>query len=513
LSSYRVQIKSDDGSENVYEASFDGSLVSRERRSFSKHLIRSFLKNALTREVWHGAPWVVSEPLARECDLPTEIPPHLQQTARIADKKALKRAQASRGAESSMFTITDFRHHPHGKKGPPVFGLSAPPTMHQPWQSRPGGKSKSKFASLNYDSKSEHGLGPADWRHYPIPGDQIVTNGNSNVQGFVFYPHDQPPYAQGAIFEQAIPMHRKNRANSPPLIKYPIDDLDVPPKSSTAQRPKLKSYIETLALDDDTKSITGKFDEKAVGSLLEIWNTLNVHSDVYILDSFTFDDFVEAIRFPSQTVECELLSEIHCAIFKLLVDDKGTLMVSLPKIRDLPQESESEEEEEEEEEEEQEAEEDNEPEPPRRTTRSSLAKAEIVAIEETLAGKPEAHRAAELQAQNPWQEQCQERKFKENAWHKVLVGVIYQLSHNKVMKERCEKVLAQLVPSDMEPTEETVIAQYSILDVNLRLDALELLVMLSVRTQAIRDHLEAMSQEMTDLRKRKIEQQRLKKEM
>ncbi|KAK0946622.1 hypothetical protein LTS01_026040, partial [Friedmanniomyces endolithicus] len=33
----------------------------------------------------------------------------------------------------------------------------------------------------------------------------------------------------------------------------------------------------------------------SVGMLLEIWNTLNVQCEVYVLDSFTFDDFVDAL--------------------------------------------------------------------------------------------------------------------------------------------------------------------------------------------------------------------------
>ena len=59
--------------------------------------------------------------------------------------------------------------------------------------------------------------------------------------------------------------------------------------------------------------------------LLEVWNTLNVQCEVYVLDSFTFDDFVDAMRYSSLEPACELLEEVHCAVLKLFIDDDGAL--------------------------------------------------------------------------------------------------------------------------------------------------------------------------------------------
>ena len=145
---------------------------------------------------------------------------------------------------------------------------------------------------------------------------------------------------------------------------------------------------------------------------------------------------------------------------------------------------------------------------------SSLAKAAELAKERSPS--PEnllAHLAADLQADHPWQERCKDREFSGNMWQPILTGLLYQISLNDRMKDRCDNILSKLLPPDMEATDETVLAKYTTLDVNLRLDALEIIVMLSVRTKAIREQLEKMSQEMTDLRKRKIEQQRMKKDL
>jgi hypothetical protein len=530
FSKYTVQIKSD-GPNGPQEDFFETKDVNRDRRNFSKHLIRSFLKNALSKEAWHGAPWVVKEPLAIECDLPIQIPPHLQQSARIAEKKALKKAhlEQQKQAEQSMFTITDFRQHPNGRKGGSAAGLTGPPIMPQPWQSRPGGKQKTKFIQHNFQAGTHMG-GPGDFHQYPLDPNQahFEMNGNGHVQGFVLYPHDQPPYPQSAVYQQVtkLPTHSKDRMLSPPpppQIKYPIEDLDVHPKETDLERPTLKFFTDLAVAgqEDDEDCPTGKFDEKSVGSLLEVWNTLNVHNEVFILDSFTFDDLAEALRFSSPDVECELLTEVHCAVLKQLVNEKGDLMIDLPQFDESSDEESSdgessEEADEEEEEPEKDPEPEPEPEPPRRTTRGSLAKAEALAMAQARSPTPETveiHRAAELQAESPWKDRCKDREFRNNGWQPILAGILYQISLNDAMKERCERLLSKLLPSDMEPSDETVIDQYSELNVNLRLDALEIIVMLSVRTKAIREHLEKMSQEMTDLRKRKIEQQRLKKDL
>jgi DDT domain-containing chromatin protein len=529
FSKYTVQIKY--SGRIPREAFFETKDVTRDRRSFSKHLLRSFLKNALSKETWHGAPWVVKEPLAIECELPLEVPPHLQQSARVAEKKALKKAHAEqqRLVEQSMFTITDFRQHPNGRRPGYLPGPTSPPVSQPVWNSKPMGKSKTKFIQHNFEAGAPgHLQNHNDFRYYPHDPNNphYSPNGNGNVQGFVMYPHDQPPYSQAAVYHHAtsLPMHRKDKAQSPPpppQIKYPIEDMDVPPKETDITRPPLKSFIDlpVAGLESDEDYPTGKLKEESIGPMLEVWNTLNVHSEVFILDSFTLDDFAEALRFSAPDGECELLAEVHCAVLKQLVDSQGKLMVPLPQFEE-PSEKDSDEEDsssaEEEAEEEPEPEPEPQPEPPRRTTRGSLAKAEAEALALAKSPTPEEiaiHHAAELEARNPWRERCKLRDFRNHMWQVVLVGLLYQASLVPALKERCERLLSHLVPPDIEPTDRTVVERYSTLDVNMRLEALEIIVMLSHSTKAIREHLEKMSLEMTDLRKRKIEQQRLKKDL
>jgi hypothetical protein len=503
------------------EGFFDDQNVTRDRKNFSKHLLRSFLKNALSKETWHGAPWIVKENLARDFDLPLDVPPHLQQSARVAEKKALaqqkKAALGQQVADGGLFTITDFRNAPIGRKNPAVIVPAGPPAVHRPWQSKPNLKQKHRFIQHNiqtYQPGVEQQFVQYQQVHPDLQPVQYAPNGNGHMQAIVMYTSDQPTYPQGPIFQPitTLPIQQKERIPSPPppiQIKYPTEDLDVPPRDTSLQRPSLKFFTDQQAVGDESKGRcpTGKLEMKSMGSLLEVWNTLNVHNEVYILDSFTLDDFAEAMRFSSQEMDCELLIEVHCAILKQLVDDKGELMVDLPEFEESDDSSSDEDSI-------SEPEPEPEPEPPRRTTRSSLAKAEALAKEKSPSPEnPLAHLASELQADHPWQERCKDRHFQNNLWQSILAGLLYQVSLNERMKDRCDTILSKLLPPDMEATDDTVRAQYAILDVNLRLEALEIIVMLSVRTKAIREQLERMSQEMTDLRKKKIEQQRLKKDL
>jgi hypothetical protein len=203
FSKYTVQIKY--SGHIPREAFFETKDVTRDRRSFSKHLLRSFLKNALSKETWHGAPWVVKEPLAIECELPLEVPPHLQQSARVAEKKALKKAHAEqqRLVEQSMFTITDFRQNPNGRRPPYMPGPTSPPVLQPIWNSKPNGKAKNKFIQHNFEAgASAAHQNHTDFRYYPVDPNNphYAPNGNGNVQGFIMYPHDQPPYPQSAIY-------------------------------------------------------------------------------------------------------------------------------------------------------------------------------------------------------------------------------------------------------------------------------------------------------------------------
>lgn len=74
---------------NPGEVLVDNKQIFRDRRAFSKQVLRSFLKNTLYRESWSGAPWIVKYEIAQIYHIDTAIPLRLQQESITAEKKAM----------------------------------------------------------------------------------------------------------------------------------------------------------------------------------------------------------------------------------------------------------------------------------------------------------------------------------------------------------------------------------------------------------------------------------------
>ena len=295
-------------------------------------------------------------------------------------------------------------------------------------------------------------------------------------------------------------------------IKYPIDDLRIKQPRTNVTRPAMKFFSDDVpegntAPEDDRK--TGVL-MKSIGPILTIWETLNVHDGVYSLDSFTLDDFVEAMGYSAEDPECELLVEVHCAVLKQYVNSSGKPQIQLPSMIDEDETSDEEEEEE--------SEATPEPEPPKRTTRSSLRKseaAEIVEKARTPTPEPpkQIHNAAEFVADYNWVEECKLRKFRDGGWQAMLVALLHRLSYIPTNKEECDEILSVLVPPDEEPSVESIAENYLGMDVNLRITALDIVLRLTVTTETFRDLLQTAASDMTTLRKEKIDFQRKRKEL
>nr|POF06003.1 imitation switch two complex protein 1 [Quercus suber] len=295
-------------------------------------------------------------------------------------------------------------------------------------------------------------------------------------------------------------------AQQPAPIKYPIEDLEIPPKRNGVTRPtpqfwtkEMHEYVAT------NRRITfDHIEMSSMGLLLEVWNTLNVQCEVYVLDSFTFDDFVDAMQHNAENLTCELLEEVHCAVLKQLVDRDGKLLIKMAEVVNDTETDESEEE-------------DSRPSTPQadapaHSTRSRLSHVDLsVDNQRSPTSIERPHRAVEMLGNRDWKTRVAERDFENGGWQIILVGMLYQLSVNPILKLRCERILAELAPVDMKPTQETARLQYTYMDINLRIHALQIITMLSIGTKAVRDFLEQCSEDMTDVRKRKIEYQRERK--
>ena len=469
------------------EALVNNEHVARSRKVFSKHMLRILLKNSLTREPWAGAPWVLKDNIAKEYKIPTEIPPRLQQ----GQIKAERSAQLAMRKDEREGTFFEFY------ADQPRLPTLKPAKGHRGKLSQLEMQQQKHFQLQQY----QDALAAAQFQGLPT---SLMPN---PPHPFSF---SYGPNGAYATFAQMAPK-QPEMPPPPPPNKGPLEDLDIDPKRNCSARPLLKFWVKPQDIEA-SNSPTTIYEEsglamRSIGPVLETWNTLNVLCQPFVLDSFNLDDFVDAMLINPDVSDCELLEEVHCAVLSLLVDENGEVKASLPEM--------PEDEEDEDSDEEDSAPSTPLPDVPARSTRSSLAKQEAAALAEERRSSPSSkspkHRAAEMLAERGWVERVAAREFSDGGWQTILVGLLHQLSLQPSLKDDCDAILSHLAPVDQEPTLETARQNYAILDVNLRIAALQMITILTPSTQAIRDYLEECSEEMTQMRKDKIEQQRRKK--
>lgn len=510
----RYLVNMDEGEEAEMLA--DDLEVSRDRKAFTKQMLRSFIKNSVTREAWTGAPWLVKDNIAQFYQIDTSVPLHLQHSYKIAEKKERKKAEQQDG----MFAIWPSNKLPELK--PATKGRRSLQHMNQ---EQYHAQNEARFAEWSQLMQQDPAYAQQYQQYYaqhsPPPG---YTNGYPWPQSHAHYTFGD---GQSMPYPPPIPVPSKQPHKSqpaPPPIKYPIEDMDCPPLRDGVQRPSLKFAAKTqLNLEDGVDTTMPEhvilgLGEKNIGLLLETWNTLNVYCQDLHLDSFTFDDFVEALQWSSPDIECDLLAEPHCALLKMLVNDEksgGAIQISLP---DLPEVADSDDEEVEEESHVTTPEPEPEPDVPARRTRSRLSEMALAEQEkeehaESIQSEQIPHRAAELFTEDyGWVERLRKRDFLHGGWQMILTGLLHQVAGRPRLKETCDRILSHLVPLQTDPTIETVLTQYCSMDINLRVEALQIVCQLFLETKAVKKFLEEMSATMTTYRKKKIEHQRRRKE-
>ncbi|MCJ1478129.1 hypothetical protein MMC13_006805 [Lambiella insularis] len=467
------------------EALVDGDHIVRDRKTFTKQMLRSFLKNSLTRESWLGAPWLVKKRLSDQYRINSTIPDNLQydqQKAQSLLNRSLKKAEANGGIA-----------HPFQQYGHPLAELR--PKSHK------GKMSQQDLARAKQE------------QYFNI---QRALDGNAPFG----YPRDMAPpdHPHYIHFTTQPGFHAIAAKGTPqptlPPIKYPIEDLELPPIANAAHRPAMKYLSEDTPCSGRISEGGGSGIRMAsVGALLETWDTLNVYCEVFVLDSFTFDDYVEALKFTSEGAQCELLVEVHCAVLKRLVNSErelnGQVQITLPiALQDDSDEGSS-----------RQGSSSGptptpEPEFKPRTTRSSIAKTEAAEMKAQAAIDAKLHRGCEIDQcvkGYDWKQRLRKRDFVNGKWIVIIAGLLNLFTANPRFRKTCDEILTQLAPLSRPATEETVISQYATLDINLRVKILQILCMLSLETQAVRSYMEECTLMMTQFRKERLEAQRNRK--
>ncbi|CAK7269345.1 hypothetical protein SEPCBS119000_003522 [Sporothrix epigloea] len=457
------------------EALLEESNIYRDRKVFTKSVLRSFIKKTVAREAWNGAPWLVKSDVAEQYHIDTRVPSNLLYDTKLMERKQIQAQKRQSLLHNDLNSLLN-----SGSSSPEAADCLRLPDL------KPTKSHKAQHVQSAQQYHQQHGH---------------EKNGHSTAQAAAQPPPPQQP-------------------------KYPIEDLQLELSGTT--RPALHFYCNDppVAVKQNAQvQLSRHIQMKSVGQLLETWDTLNVYCEIFKLDSFTFDDFVETLLSASDVQPVQLFDEIHCAVLKSLVQSEangGAVQVQLPDV-------ESEDDEDDEDDDEQEEEKDEEPVPeaeslPRatRATRSSLAKveaerlaAEAAAAEKAREMEEEAvviHRAEEALEDFDWIDQLRKRNFKNGGWQLMIVGLLYQLSKDQRRQKLCEELLARIVPPDVEATRETVLQHYAALDISYRVNVLQIICMLTMQTKAVRGYMDDCNEQMTKYRKEKIEWQRSKKQ-
>jgi hypothetical protein len=467
------------------EALVDHEHIVRDRKALTKQMLRSYLKNSLHREAWAGAPWQVKERIANEYRISTKIPPHLTYEYQVAQRKANHSMKKEQDGQM-------VNYFPQSGKLPEL---------------KPKGSKKQISADEVAKARQEQFL---------IYQRALANNPNFSGFGQPIPAVNDPQFFQMINQHPGFPPLASRGPPKPfpaPPTKGPIEDLEVEPAPDAKPRPPLK-YLsqDTPNANRPSEGAGSGISMESVGLLLETWNTLNVFCEVFLLDSFTFDDYVEALQFTSEEVQSELVVEIHCAVLKRLVhaenDKNGQVQISLPiAAQDESDEtsttgSSS-------------AAPSPTPEPETtRTTRGSLAKTEAEQLRAQAIIDAKLHRGAEIDQcvrGYGWRSRLRKRDFANNRWVVIVVGLLNLFTLTPRLKETCEKILIHLAPLNMDASEETAISQYSRLNINLRVEIIQFLCTLSIETPAVRTYMEECTLAMTRYRKEKIEYQRSRK--
>ena len=467
-----------------HEAIVDNEHIIRDRKIFSKQMLRSFLKNSLHREAWSGAPWQVKEHLAHDYRISTLIPPHLQYESQVAQRKLQLKRNSDHGG-----TIVHF----------------FPPKSNFADIKPKGHKSKAQLqtqteegARLRHEQFSEYQKLSRD----PNFGGIGRPVSSANDPQFIKF------ISQNPNFPTIEPRAMAPKPPAPPPLKYPREDLEL--NVSQHSRPPLKFLSEQPSTVAPTNGESvRRISVECSGMLLETWNTLNVFCEVYELDSFTFDDYVEALSYPSSELPSELLTEIHCAVLKKLVNSEneqnGRVWISLPS----DQESDDEEDESI-----MAASPSPEPEIEKRTTRGSLRKSDAAAMKAQAELAAKVHNGAETDQcvkGYGWKARLRKRDFMDGRWVVIVVGLLNVFTADSWRRKTCEEILSKLAPPQMNASEDTTIYQYGETDINTRVKIIQFLCMLSLGTSWVKNYMEECTTQMTQYRKDKVEWQRQRK--
>ena len=240
---------------------------------------------------------------------------------------------------------------------------------------------------------------------------------------------------------------------------------------------------------------------------MSTWTFLNFFGEPLRLDSFTLDDYIDALKYQDIDFPAEIITEIHCALLKALVSEDGETFVSFPR-RETKRKH-------------------NEGSTTTSETPSIKVEGEDVVLGEvsehtsTTSSVPDEYNALlQLRANmtkpgnaswTDWRTRIQQRDFTAGGWEFTVVGILDELAESYRLTPSIIEILTPLLPSHEKHTRKSVKANYARMDAEVKVRTIHLLTQLVSQTPTVREHIEECMTTMTELRKDKVDAQRERK--
>lgn len=502
-SRYRVQMVADDSQDMAVEE----SQLSRDRKLFTKLILRTFIKHAVSRESWAGAPWVVKPEYAHRYRLDTSWPLHLRRPPAAGGSESPGQGRGKKGDGKSKIKTED-----DGTGATHKFKLET------------GEKRKRGSKKDGEDGAKKRVKGEND------------AEGGTKKRG-----RKDAANADGTPSAEPTATSTTGRGKK---AKWVENDLDVPrePGEKDAARPPWKRELES-----DQQHL--------IGGLLEAWVFMNMYSEPLLLEPFTFDAFLDALRMSEPAGESTLLDEVHCALLAQMVDEDGDLQVTLPiaakpkrrrgdsddedeeegesdeddadkdkngdadmkdvngktengssKVKDKVSDKDVDEDEDEDEEQDQ----DNDQDEDQDQQDEDQDETHDQNQESGSESESDDHQAeAFMSYQNSdWKERLRKKMFRDGGWQQILIGILHSVQDVPWWTEDSEAALRYLANKDRPVTLASAAAGYYAIPFELRVKIVSILVQLLHGAPEIRAYIERCAEETMRIRRDRLERQR-----
>ncbi|KAF0468964.1 ddt domain protein [Gigaspora margarita] len=451
---YRVQMLDDSGNalrqksskKYITKTVNGGETMSRvDKLSFTKTLIRQFIKESATKGTYVRAPWLVEKRLAKKYGVSTKLPEDLQRAKDEAIEKSKKRKLASRDAPA--------------KKSKNNKGTSNNVRDSKKQESASIGKKTAskkqgnqKQSSKKQASKKQTSKSTAEKAKQEKKKQQELEKKRKEAE--------RQAERDKKLKEKEEQKRLKAEAKK---IKYPIEDLEVPlDKTLLSKRPLLSQEF--------------KVPQKSVGTLLMIWNFLSIFGKPLGLSFYTLDDFETSLCHNMSNPRCYLVIETHVALLNAIIKDQ---LFFKGKKRQMTS---------------------------RNTTARDNIKNESDSDPQTDQVNDESIAGSTQEILNElgkrWDKRIISPGDGRRGWEGVLIGCIQQLGTYESVPN-LDNILSHLVPNDQADSDEDFEENYATLEIPDKLQILNFLVNLTTKTTVIHDHIDRCAEKLVELNKEK----------